>query len=190
MLPFHEYEKRVMKLLQWKNPRRRWVMKSALSLADLPVLREVYPDVAFVWVHRDPVKALASMVNLIGTLHWSRSERPFIDGFAALTSADVSAGLLEIPIDQLETGVLPREQLFNMQFHEFIDDPMSSVAALYEYFDLGLSDTSRQAMEQYLRDNPRSSRPRHQYPVIHDNLEMERRAYARYQAYFNVPNEV
>lgn len=190
MLPMHQHEKRVLKYLQWKNPRKRWVMKSALSLIDLPVIREVYPDVAFVWVHRDPVKALASMVNLIGTLHWSRSDRPFIDGFENLTSADASAFVLEAPIDLLESGALPREQLYNMQFQEFIRDPLTSAAAVYDYFGLELDDASRQAMQKYLDDHPRSSRPVHKYPVFDGDLDLERKAYGRYQSYFDVPNEI
>jgi hypothetical protein len=64
------------------------------------------------------------------------------------------------------------------------------VAKIYEYFGFELGEASRRGMQKYLDENPRESKPRHQYPVFDGNLELERRAYARYQAYFNVPNEI
>ncbi|MFA7268332.1 MAG: sulfotransferase [Sterolibacterium sp.] len=190
MVPIYEYEKRVMKLLQWKNPRKHWVMKSPLCLPDLPEILKVHPDVAFVFTHRDPVKALASMVNLVGAMHWNRSDQPYIDGHDALTNAEVSASLLALPIDWLETGVIPKKQLFNIQYQDLIKAPVQTVAEMYGYFGIEMSEESRQAIQRYLDENPRSSKPPHKYPAFHGDLKMERKAYERYQSYFNVPNEI
>jgi len=191
MVPIYEYEKRVLKLLQWKNPRKHWILKSPFCIIDMPEILKVYPDVAFVWTHRDPVKALGSLVSTVGTLMWCRTDHPFIgDSLMAFTSADASAAMVSQPIEWLETGVIPRKQLFNMQYADFLKDPLAGVADMYAYFNIEMTNEGRQAMQKYLDDNPRSSRPPHKYPTHHDNLDMERKAYARYQAYFNVPNEI
>jgi len=190
MVPVYEYEKRVMKYMQWKNPRHHWIMKSPLCLPDMPAIREVHPDVSFIWPHRDPVKALASMVNMVGTLHWSRSETPFIDGFDALTDAKASAQLLDLPIQWIESGVIPRDQILNIQYLDFVADPMGMVEKIYETFDIEMAPDGRAGMQTYLDDNPRSSRPAHKYPDDWGNLDAERAAYERYQSYFGVPNEI
>ena len=75
-VPALAWEKRVLKLLQWKNPRR-WVIKSPVMF-NLPDLLKVYPDACLVWMHRDPLRSLASAVNMVGTIFWQRSDDPFI----------------------------------------------------------------------------------------------------------------
>src|ERR1700722_9234065 len=58
------YEKRVLKLLQWHHPRKRWVLKNPDGMTYLPETLRVYPDLRLVWGHRDPLKAVSSVVGL------------------------------------------------------------------------------------------------------------------------------
>lgn len=187
----YEYEKRVLKLLQWKNPRRHWVLKSPYCINHLPEILKVYPDAALLWTHRDPVKALSSVVNLIGTLFWARSDSPFIgNSLDMYTNADLSASMLERPIDWLNSGVLPTEQLMNIQYAELVEDPIATIEKVYRYFDIDFSTEARQAMQAYLDANPRQSRPKHQYHAGDDaQVNRERQAFARYQRFFDVPSE-
>ena len=187
-----QYEKRVLKLLQWKNPRRHWVMKSPASIVHIPDILKVYPDVGLVWTHRDPVKALSSLVNLIGTLLWSRSDRPFIGGaLEAHTNAEVGAAMLSLPIDWIESGVLPKERLCSIHYRDFVADPVQVVKTIYRYFGMDITDQGLAAMQKYMDDNPRSSRPTHQYETGGEGrISAERRVYQRYQQYFGVPDEV
>src|SRR5262249_23323695 len=131
----YRYEKRVLKLLQWKNPRRTWVMKSPFALSHLPKVLEVYPDCGFIWTHRDPVKALSSVVSLIGTLHWMRSDEPFIgDTLSQFTNPDLAAGMMSQPIKWLEEGELSKERLCNVQYPDLVGDTMGAVAQIYDFF--------------------------------------------------------
>ncbi len=188
----YRYEKRVLKLLQWHNPRRTWVMKSPFALTHLPSVLEVYPDIGFIWTHRDPVKALSSVVSLVGTLHWMRSDNPFIgDSLAQFTNSDLAAGMITQPIGWLESGVVPRERLCNIQYLDLVADPLGTIAQIYAAFDLELSDTSRAAMQAYMDANPRSSRPTHDYDIgTQDEIALEREAFAAYVEYFDVPAEI
>ena len=69
--PALRYHQRVMKLLQWKNPRRHWVFKDPTHIDRLQAMLKVYPDACFIWPHRDPVRALASTVSFLGTIQWA-----------------------------------------------------------------------------------------------------------------------
>jgi hypothetical protein len=187
----YRYEKRVLKLLQWRNPRRTWVTKSPITLMHLPSVLEVHPDAGFVWPHRDPIKALASTVSLIGTLQWVRSDTPFVgDSLSQFTRSDLSAGMLAQPIGWLESGALPRERLCNVHYADFVRDPLEVVATIYRTFGLELTEEARLAMEAYIRDNPRSGRPAHDYDIGSESeIRLEREAFTAYQEYFGVPNE-
>ena len=90
----YEYEKRVLRMLQWKAPRKQWLFKSPYALLELPSVLKAYPDVRFIWTHRDPIKSLASIVNLMGTLYWVRSDHPFVGGAAKpFEDASLVAGM-------------------------------------------------------------------------------------------------
>ena len=188
----YQYEKRVLKLLQWKNRRKHWVLKNPVSILHLPDLLKVYPDAKFIWTHRDPVKALSSEINLIGTLNWVRSDHPFIgESLAQFTDASLVAGMLSQPIDWLESGALPLDQLCNIHYQEFVKSPMAVVEKIYGQFGIEMTGAGRVAMQKYMDDNPRSSRPTHQYDVGSSQLvNKERELFKRYQDYFSVPSEV
>jgi hypothetical protein len=99
--------------------------------------------------------------------------------------------MMSQPIKWLEEGALPRESLCNVHYKDFVSDPMAVIERIYEFFDLELTDEGRTAMQRYMDENPRSGRPAHEYDVgTAEEIEMEREAFAEYQGYFDVPNEI
>lgn len=188
----YRYEKRVLKLLQWRNPRRTWIMKSPFAITHLPRVLEVYPDVGFIWTHRDPVKSLSSMISLMGTLHWIRSDRPFVgEALTQFTNADLSGAMMSQPIRWLEDGSLPAERLCNVQYTQLLQDPLSVVEQIYSAFGIDLSTRARVAMAEHLERDKRSRRPAHQYDLGSDEeIQLERAAFTAYQQYFGVEDEI
>ena len=187
----YRYEKRVLKFLQWKNPRKHWVLKNPYSILHLPDVLKVYPDAKFIWTHRDPIKALSSEISLIGTLNWIRSDHPFIgESLASFTDASLVAAMLSQPIDWLKSGALPKAQLCNIQYDEFVKSPMNVIENIYAQFGVEMTPTGRAAMQKYMDDNPRSSRPSHQYDLGSvARVQKERELFRRYQEYFSVRSE-
>jgi Sulfotransferase family len=186
----YRYHKRVLKLLQWKNPRQQWILKSPVHLGMLPTLFKVYPDARVVWSHRDPVKAFASGQDLMGLLQWVRSDHPLKGGFEHLRNIDATAQMLCQPIEWLESGAIPKAQLFNTRFQEFTENPISAVEKIYDFFGMRLSSGGRTAMDRYMEAHPRSQRG-HVYDAGNDALiSRERQVLSRYQEYFKVPNEM
>lgn len=190
--PALDYHKRVLKLLQWKNPRKHWVLKDTQHMDRLALVLKTYPDACFVWIHRDPVRAFASVVSLIGTSQWGRCDHPFsTGGYEFVTDIGFSAARLNGVIDQLETGVVPERQLYNLLYKEYIADPIGNIEKIYAHFGIELTETGRQGMVNYLRENPRDSRPAHRVDVgTGEDIANARKAYGRYQAYFRIPDEV
>lgn len=189
--PGLRYLERVLKLLQYKNPREHWVLKHPLHLDMMPALLEVFPRARFVWPHRDPVRALASLVSTAGSIQWGRSDHPGKDGaFDYMTDPALSAARFNAVIDQLEAGLIPKDRIFNPLFTELTADPIGTVEAMYAHFGMHLSDEGRAAMVEYMQDNPRDSRPPHQIRVGTDAEIAHARAVNEcYQRYFNIPTE-
>lgn len=167
-------------------------MKAPYTLAHMPSVLKVYPDAGFIWPHRDPVKAMASATNFIGLLHYLRTDDAFQgDSLAQFTNADMASFMMSQPIRWLENGDLPREQLCNVQYLDFVKDPMGIVARIYDHFGLELTPESAATMQRYMDDNPRTARPAHEYELgSAEQIEWEREAFRDYQQYFEVPDEI
>jgi hypothetical protein len=188
----YEYEKRVLKLLQWKNPRKRWVMKSPAALYDMPNIVKVYPDARFIWTHRDPVKAVASVVSLVGTLFWMRTDHPFSGGaLDQVVDSDMAGMGMSIPIDWMEQGIVPKDQIANILYQDFVWHPMATVGRVYDELGLRLSEAASQKMQAYVDTHLRMDRPAHRYEFGSDEIiSHDRDVFKRYQEYFDIPNEI
>ena len=185
------YEKRVLKLLQWKNPRHHWVLKSPYLLMQLREIIKVYPDAKFIWTHRDPVKAFASAVDLVGALFHIKTDHPFIGGSLAMfTDVAPNAAMMNLGVDLLENGTIRKEQMCNIQYVDFVADPVACIEQIYRQFNFVMTTDARAAMQKFMADNPRSSRPKHEYDVgSNEAINTGRALFKRYQDYFSVSNE-
>jgi Sulfotransferase family len=189
--PAFHWHQRVLKLLQWKNPRKRWILKDPMHLDRIADLLKVYPDAKFVWPHRDPTRALASLVSIIGTIHWGRSDHPF-NGASLdyMTDPNISAGRFAAVINQIETGVIPTNQIYNVLYKDLVGDVLGTVADMYRHFGIELTEEGSSAMSQYMIDNPRDSRPAHRFNFgSPDVVARARQALKSYQDYFGIPIE-
>jgi sulfotransferase family protein len=62
--PDYAYLRQQLQVLQWRQPPRRWILKTPFHLWNLDALMRVFPDATIVWTHRDPAVALASWCSL------------------------------------------------------------------------------------------------------------------------------
>jgi hypothetical protein len=189
--PAFAWHQRVLKLLQWRNPRKRWVLKDPMHLDRMTDLLKVYPDAKFVWPHRDPTRALASLVSIIGTIHWGRSDYPFNTGsLEYMTDPNISAGRFGAVINQIEKGVIPTDQIYNLLFKDLVADVIGTIEDMYRHFGIELTEQGRMAMAQYMIDKPRDSRPPHRFNFgSPDVVARARKALQPYQDYFGIPIE-
>ncbi len=189
--PAFRYHQRVLKLLQWKNLRKNWVLKDPLHFDRLTTILKVYPDACFVWPHRDPVRSLASLVSIIGTLQWGRSDHPFKGGsLEYMTDPHLSAGRFNRVLDQLDSGVIPSKQIYNLFYKDLVADTIGSLEGMYRHFGIPLSEQGKAGMVKYLTEHPRDSRPLHKFNAgSPEAIASARQAFKRYQDYFKIPLE-
>jgi Sulfotransferase family len=189
--PALRWLERVLKLLQWKNPRKHWVLKDPMHLDRMTYLLKVFPDACFIWPHRDPVRALASLVSIVGTIQWGRTDHPFSAvSLAYMTDPNLAAGRFNAVIDQLDSGAIPPNQIFHISFKDLVADPVGVVADMYGHFGIELSAEGCNAIAQFMAENPRDNRPAHQFSIgSPEAVSRARTAFARYQQRYGVPTE-
>lgn len=195
MTPASEYFKRTLKLLQWKHKRKRWVLKSPAFAIPFDLTFKTFPDAMVVHTHRDPLKSTASGEDLLNTIHWQRSDNYLAhrDIYKHFTSDEALAGAMNRNIDELESGSVPKRQIFNLLFSDFVRDNIAAVRSIYAYFGIESSEDSFAAMARYMEKNhaTRNAHPMHKYadPPAHE-IARRRPLFRRYQEYFGVPNEM
>ena len=189
--PAYAYYRRMLKLLQWKNPRRHWLLKAPSHLGNLPVVFDTFPDARVVITHRDPIVAQASVTNLLGTLYWMRSSQAFdARAFENLMTPEAGAARLDAVVDLLEQNAVPRDQVHNFLYADLVRQPLPALESLYRNMGQSLSDTAREAMDAYLARKPQGKFGKHQYSLGEQQENARKRQlYLRYQTYFNVPDE-
>ena len=184
------YAKRVCRLLQWLKPGGQWVLRSNDSILYLSEVLKVFPDARIIWSHRDPIRAMASMVDMIGIMMSIRSDQKMVAAYEQITDPAMTAVTLSGPIDLLESGVIPKKQLFNVQYLDLVSDSLGTVSKIYNQFGLDFSAEARKAITDYVVAHPRTKRPAHRYAIgSDDQVRAERAAFKRYQEYFHVPDE-
>ncbi|GAB3324241.1 sulfotransferase family protein [Haliea atlantica] len=189
--PAYAYYRRMLKLLQWKNPRRHWLLKAPSHLGNLPVVFDTFPDARVVITHRDPIVAQASVTNLLGTLYWMRSSQAFdARAFENLMTPEAGAARLDAVVELLEQGSVSRGQVHNFLYADLVRQPLPALESLYRDMGQSLDETAREAMQTYLARKPQGKFGKHQYSLGEQRENARKRQlYQRYQTYFNVPDE-
>jgi hypothetical protein len=184
----YRWHKRMLKLLQWRFRRPHWLFKGCNHEPYLPQLLKTYPDARIILTHRDPIKAVSSVVSVQGTIFGFRTEDPFRgNSYENWLRMDLVAAMLNQRIAWIEDGTLPRGQFASIRFSDFSSNPVPALRALYRDLGLTLTADAEVKMQRYLERKPRGVFGVHSYGA--GDCATERPLFTRYQTYFQVPDE-
>jgi hypothetical protein len=187
--PTRQYEIHTMMLqqLQYRMPPRRWVLKGTSHQHRLAALLDAYPDAIFVWIHRDPVQAIASRYAL-QVLIAEAIGGPFdTAAFARASVESAITAFAEVASNPLSSD--PR--IHHLLYREFVGDPVAAIGDIYTRHGLVVSDTFEHAMRTWMAENPSNRYGRFEYSVDAlgvDLADLERRL-APYRERFGVAPE-
>ncbi|HUC06107.1 MAG TPA: sulfotransferase, partial [Acidimicrobiales bacterium] len=194
--PVYDWHRRMLGTLQWvrPDPTVRWVLKAPSHLSALPLLFATYPDARVVITHRDPLRVVGSLADLMATLHWMHSDH--VD-YGVLV--EFMAMGLEMQMDAVtaerDRGIIPDDRISDVVYHELVADPAGTVERLYGDWGLPVSDVFRSNLDSYVgarHDGRDQAGPRHDYSFADTGLDLDthRALVAPYQERFGVPSEV
>jgi hypothetical protein len=187
------WHKRVLKLLQSTGRPGHWLLKGPTHLPYLPELFAAYPDARIVLMLRDPVKALASVVDVCGTLFWMRSDDPYSgDSYGHFLSADPVVANLERVIGWLESGAIPRERVMPVRYLDFFKgDTDAELRRIYSGLGIPLLPEGVRAIKAYIAGKPKDKFGEHHYDTGGEALiAAERQKFRRFQDYFGIRDEL
>ncbi len=188
----YEYHARVLRLLQFGAPPRRWALKWPCHLLALDAILEVHPDARFVVTHRDPVQALASNCSLTHMLRAGTSPnadpeqigrdmlelvRQHVDRLVAFDIAQSAAG---------------SNALVHVDYYGLVDAPEAVMPAVFAGVGLEWTDETDERVRSWREANPKGKRGKHEYTL--DDYGLDRgtvtAAFADYTERFDIPSEL
>jgi len=188
--PAYEYHRRVLKLLQFRFKRKRWMLKAPSHMAVLDVLLAEYPDARIIMTHRDPLKSMGSTASILSALSWMRSDDADIEMIKAGFGGEGMAWRLDAAIRARESA--SEQQFFDARYQDMLSDPFGTIARAYAHFGIEYSAAAEKAMRDYLAHKPQGKHGAHSYSFGDLGLDVatERARFAAYQERFGVPSEV
>ncbi|MFN8025765.1 MAG: sulfotransferase [Acidimicrobiia bacterium] len=158
MVPAYRYERRVLKVLQWKQGPTRWWLKSPTHSLFLAQREEVFPETRYVMTHRDVSKVLPSVADLytvmLGFMH---------EGIDPLAVGALNMDQWGTALDRMFAYRDGRDdRFFDIGFTEFQADPIAQIRSLYEWIGADFTSEVEAAMLAWRAANPRDG-ARHEY---------------------------
>ena len=183
----YKYVKSLLQYLQWQQGGRRgrrWLMKQEHSLAFLDEVLTVYPKATLVFLHRDPLVTIPSIIKL--QLEAYRPNNPDV------TPAEIAPLLVRRQIDMMSRYVEARERLnlddriYDVPYEQIRSNPMPVFREIYRRAGHILTPQSEELMLQYERANEQGKHGAHSYSLEQFGLteEMIRRDFGAYRDRF------
>jgi Sulfotransferase family len=187
----YRWHRRMLRMLQWRFKRPHWLFKGCNHEPYIPQLLKIYPDARIIFTHRDPIKAVSSVVSVQGTIFGFRTDDPFSrNSYENWLRMDAVAGMLNQRLRWIQSGLIPEGQAAHIRFADFCSDPIGAIGQVYRDIGLSLSSLAAEKMKAYLSAKPQGVFGAHSYATGEEEaIAAERPLFEEYQRYFQVPNE-
>ena len=158
----YQRHRRNLQLIGLPDRDRRWVLKNPSHLFALDALLRVYPDALVIQTHRAPRAAIASVCSLAAQASdgWSTTFRGEVIGRDQLELW--ARGLDEFTAARARYDPA---QFCDVDYGEFVADPVGTVESAYAYFGLTLSGQAADAMRALHAGSAGPGRPEHRYDL-------------------------
>jgi hypothetical protein len=196
--PIYDWHRHMLQTLQWgatRDPWTRWVLKAPSHLGSLPLVFSTYPDARVVMTHRDPLRVVGSLADLMATLHWMHSDHVDHEILVEFLCMGLELQMDAVTAER-DAGGLPTDQIADVRYTDLVADPVGVITRLYTGWDLEMTPAFRTALDAYVaaRHTPRSGAGGggHDYRFEDTGLDLaaHRALVAGYQDRFGVPSEV
>ncbi len=180
--PHYAYMKTVLQILQWFNPRERWVLKCPQHLEQLGPLLTTFPDATVVMTHRDPVAVVQSTATMLayGARASYRTVNPqwYGDYWTERIGVLLDASLRD-------RGLLPAGRTVDVFFDEYMADEMGTLERIYAAAGIELNDHARSEIDAYQAAHPRGHAGQVTYDLRNDFGVTPEQVRSRYASYFS-----
>ena len=149
----YRYHRRVLKLLQWRHPARRWALRSPTHSFAIDALAEAYPAARFIMTHRDPMKVLPSNCFLVSEVRKLFLAERHVDELALEWARNWAVGQQRLLDFRAKAG---DARFFDIAHGEQIADPIGTVRDVYALLGWTFDDAAAQRIATWRAAYPKA----------------------------------
>jgi len=166
----YDYGSRLLKLLQWQEPGRRWIIKSPHHLEFFPLIEKYYGKPHIIWTHRDPAECIPSFLSMV-----CHSRSLFSDEVQMAQVADhwvrKTAYMLDKALSYRKDGV-NQENFTDLLYEDLVSDSMGQLTRIYKR-EGEISASLEERFQTAERENPKGKYGVHNYSLSDFGLKRE-----------------
>jgi Sulfotransferase family len=160
----YRYFRQCVQLIGMNDSDKRWLLKNPGHIEHLHEVFAIFPDAKVIQTHRDPAKAMPSMVSLLGRLHPSYEEGRYDQRLRNMmrreTEKWANAAAKTDAVKAHHPG-----QVLDIVHADFHADPMGVVEKVCAFVGLELADNVRPLLEQRIAEKPELAHGDHRYDI-------------------------
>jgi hypothetical protein len=162
--PAYQYYKRCVQLIGSSEPDKRWLLKNPGHIEHLDLLFAVFPDAKVIQTHRDPAKAVPSLVSLLMRMHPVMEEGRLDQRGAIMLRREVAKWS-----NAAAKCAAARERhpgkVIDVVHGDFHRNPMATVEKIYAFIGMDIPDDTRAALAKRIEEKPELQFGEHRYDI-------------------------
>jgi hypothetical protein len=160
----YRYYYRCVQLIGSNEPATRWLLKNPGHIENLDLLFAIFPDARVIQTHRDPVKAVPSLVALLMHLNSITEEGREQQRAEVLLAREVAKWSHAVrKAERVRQG--HPGQVLDIVHAEFYRDPMGVLKRIYGFIGMEITNEVRACFAKRIRDRPELSHGVHRYDI-------------------------
>ncbi len=168
------WHKKFFQMLELNGRPKRWLLKDPSHIGHIPEILKAYPNARFINIHRSPMESIASFCSLTKNIRsaFSKNVDPVQIGDMMLDfwQHSLNKGLVE-------KQKLSHEQIVDVSYSKFIEDPLLTIKNIYTRFGLDIDIETENKMEQYLINQRNIKKQKHSYSLEEFGLSQDKISY-------------
>ncbi|MCB0510756.1 MAG: sulfotransferase [Bacteroidetes bacterium] len=184
----YQYLKKILQVLQWQNPNKKWVLKTPEHLGNLEEIFAVFPDAKLIHCYRDPLKVIPSFSSML-----YHSNRIFSDKVDAEKLArhwlQKNAKMVDGAFNYWEEH--PNSPVLHISYYDMMRKTKEEMNKISSYAGLAWNEEIEAIIEQKNNKNQQHKYGVHQYKLADFNLSKEEvdASFRLYREKLNIPYE-
>jgi hypothetical protein len=160
----YSYFYRCVQLIGSNEPETRWLLKNPGHIENLDLLFAIFPDAKVIQTHRDPAKAVPSLVSLLMQLNELIEEGRFQQRAETMLTRELAkwsnATRKADRVRQQHPG-----KVLDVVHSDFHRDPMGVLERIYTFIGMAITDEVRGRLAKRIEEKPELSRGVHRYNI-------------------------
>jgi hypothetical protein len=161
-----------VQLIGMNEPDKRWLLKNPGHIEHLDLLLAVFPEARVIQTHRDPGKAVPSLVSLLMNLNGLMEPARTGQRAENLLRREVAKWAHAAHKAEVVKARHPG-QVLDVVHADFHARPMETVEAIYRFIGMDIPRETRAALLQRIDEKPELSHGVHRYSIADYGMTVE-----------------